>query len=798
MATSLWGGYEKPDSPTPGTLTVFVRIGGTGARSAVPSAQQEFIYAASLYPDGGAPSGELSVGEADGSTVTFMFEKPPLAEGGTLTLEIFAFAKDTAEADLLKDAALLTGRESGLEAEGTSMTVGAMTLTPNKAATAPKGTVSLKVKVPDGYTLEIGGADKDKFTVTGTTPNFTIQQNGEGIPAGTYSLILNVKKGNETVHAFPDEINVWPGMRTDTWVGLAAGAALEITQATLETTLFVFGSGGWYASNGYSQDMASDGNSGSFLAPFATIQKAIDTVIAANDGASEYTIYVDGTLTYGGSNAKGMADLSALDKPLTLTIKPLLADAKSTLNADSLTRVIYASPDSGGSLDLILERLVITGGKGNGGGIYMNGGTLEVTDCEISGNTTSSGNGGGVFVSGGTFTMSGAAKVAADNDIYLNHSGANYATIQVAGALTAASPIATITLDAYTEDRTLLSAGDGVTITQTICDKFALAPDPSSSKEWRLVPDGTDAHGVLEEFLHEIYVDGSAGSDTNKGRHDSPLKTVAAAAKKKPRTIYLRNTTSETSFIYLTVNTDILLWEGASEAKITRSSAFTSSSLISINRNVTCKIKDIKIDGNNVEVSRSGGGIFNDGTLEITGGEITNCKSTNDGGAIYAEGGIWADGKLTISGTKISGNTARNGGGVYISDEVTFTMTNATVSDNTAKDGGGVFVDGSAFTMKDGTVSDNSSSYRGGGVYVDMNGTFTMEDGTISGNTATKDGGGVYVDSMGTKTKFTMEKGTISGNTAENGGGVYINNFYSDSLFTQNGGTVLDEIATYW
>lgn len=59
----------------------------------------------------------------------------------------------------------------------------------------------------------------------------------------------------------------------------------------------------------------------------------------------------------------------------------------------------------------------------------MNGGTLEVTDCEISGNTTSSGNGGGVFVSGGTFTMSGAAKVAADNDIYLNHSGANYATI---------------------------------------------------------------------------------------------------------------------------------------------------------------------------------------------------------------------------------------------------------------------------------------------------------------------------------------------------------------------------------
>ncbi|MDE7141236.1 MAG: leucine-rich repeat domain-containing protein, partial [Treponemataceae bacterium] len=94
----------------------------------------------------------------------------------------------------------------------------------------------------------------------------------------------------------------------------------------------------------YVASTGSDDNSGSRTKPFATIQKAVDTVIernAASEGTSEYTIYVDGTLTQSAAaNANGMADFSKLAKNLTLTIKAFSGTA--TLDANTLSRVIYA------------------------------------------------------------------------------------------------------------------------------------------------------------------------------------------------------------------------------------------------------------------------------------------------------------------------------------------------------------------------------------------------------------------------------------------------------------------------
>jgi hypothetical protein len=113
-------------------------------------------------------------------------------------------------------------------------------------------------------------------------------------------------------------------------------------------------------------------------------------------------------------------------------------------------------------------------------------------------------------------------------------------------------------------------------------------------------------------------------------------------------------------------------------------------------------------------------------------------------------------------GTSIIGN---NQSGVNMSSGI-FEMTGGTISDNkTSSNGGGVNVGNGTFTMTGGTISSNSASSDGGGVY-GYYGTFTMIGGTISGNTA-KRGGGVYANN----TKISMRGGIIIGNIATNSAG---------------------------
>ena len=85
---------------------------------------------------------------------------------------------------------------------------------------------------------------------------------------------------------------------------------------------------------------------------------------------------------------------------------------KATLNADGANtskRVINATPDKdhGGILNLTLEKLIIKNGNhttGRGGGIHFNsvGGTLKISDSNITDNKAK--RGGGISVFGGTFT----------------------------------------------------------------------------------------------------------------------------------------------------------------------------------------------------------------------------------------------------------------------------------------------------------------------------------------------------------------------------------------------------------
>lgn len=198
--------------------------------------------------------------------------------------------------------------------------------------------------------------------------------------------------------------------------------------------------------------------------------------------------------------------------------------------------------------------------------------------------------------------------------------------------------------------------------------------------------------------------------------------------------------------------------------------------------------------------SLRGGGIYNAGTLTINGASVgiqgnasslegrgvfnkEGCTMTlNDGyirnntGGTDHGGGVYNAGTLNMTGGTINGNivntAGKHGGGVYNADTGIMTLSGGTIQQNrTSGDGGGIYNNGT-LTMSDGSIINNgyyTSGYdkyyqgeNGTGIY--NNGTLTITGGTITGNQLSgsgKEGAGIY--NNGT---FNLEgEPTITDNT---------------------------------
>jgi hypothetical protein len=166
--------------------------------------------------------------------------------------------------------------------------------------------------------------------------------------------------------------------------------------------------GGWYvAQNG------NDAGNGSKAAPYASVQKAVSVVHEAYpDGilptGESAIINISGEIINAGEpSANGMVEISGNNYP-SITLKGCNYGGytEHSINAAGLSkRVLYI----GGGADVTMENLTLTGGTGDGGGVYVtgNGSTFTMSGGTISGNQAT--NGGGVYVTGNgsTFTMSG-------------------------------------------------------------------------------------------------------------------------------------------------------------------------------------------------------------------------------------------------------------------------------------------------------------------------------------------------------------------------------------------------------
>ena len=154
--------------------------------------------------------------------------------------------------------------------------------------------------------------------------------------------------------------------------------------------------------------------------------------------------------------------------------------------------------------------------------------------------------------------------------------------------------------------------------------------------------------------------------------------------------------------------------------------------------NGTLTIRNSTVSGNytsDLPFGGYGGGIYNDGTAEITDCTVSgNFPSTNGGG-------IYNTGTAQITDSTVRQNmTRRGGGGIY--NDGTLTITSSTLSNNMAVDRllgyGGGLVNSGDLTIVNSTLSGNHADGSGGGIH--NSGPLTIAHSTLSDNSSYPNG----------------------------------------------------------
>ena len=187
-----------------------------------------------------------------------------------------------------------------------------------------------------------------------------------------------------------------------------------------------------------------------------------------------------------------------------------------------------------------------------------------------------------------------------------------------------------------------------------------------------------------------------------------------------------------------------------------------------------------------------GGGIRNDGSLEMRRIVVSDCEALHGGGVVNF-------GTLDLhDGAVIRENTATQGGGGLDAwqNSVTTMHDGSRISNNTGVHGGGIQLFSCQLTLGSGSrVSGNEGTSDVGGIY-SLSATVVLQDGSVVGGTAPEDGNNGNDDSGGIYASggpVTLESGSrVIGNTATLGAG--IGSSYS-AVTVRSGARVTGNIA---
>ena len=324
-----------------------------------------------------------------------------------------------------------------------------------------------------------------------------------------------------------------------------------------------------------------------------------------------------------------------------------------------------------------------TGSDGNGGGIYVGEDctvTLQnhgFTGCTITGNTAQ--RGGGVYVNGKTFTMSGNAKIEADNDVYLKIGK----TITVNGTLSN-NPAARITPESYRA--TTVLKGAITTGSPQNYTKFTVTPD-GSPMTWSIDSSGTLTVTVADAT--QLY------NAIQNARDGIPL--------------------------VITVTQGFPITESTESLKIRNGRDITVKDN---GTRITLDCKYRSQDKHKFFCVESGGKLTLQGEITLKGAFYGDKEQY----ALYVEKFGTAEIKNTV---EITGFLNNGYGCVYIMG--TLTMSGGKIAGNKARWGGGVYIESvGIFEMKGGSIESNQAENLGRAMFI--SGTFNWTGGTITGH----------------------------------------------------------------
>ena len=575
----------------------------------------------------------------------------------------------------------------------------------------------------------------------------TLTMGGTDISSGAYTAVFQFysEESDGTKRLLfqcTETINVCANLCTDSWVknGTNSSAWLKENDGTTsftitdtlvknfaQTSFFVQGTGGTYTP----KTQANDANNGTYFAPLSTVQAAVDKIVQINDGSTEYSIFIDGTVTAPDSlDSSVTLNFVKIDpqKTLNLTIASL-SSAQAVINANKKAGVMYVlGKNAVEKTTLVLQNICLTGGKTQdsdvGGGlkaeyseITLKSGTVIGTkllpDKNGSSDIATSSNygnfaakGGGIYLNGCTLTI--------ENGAYICQ---NYS--QYEGGGIAAEGSSKIISNGGIIGFNRASFGGGIYIT-----------DGSAE-----LTDCTVSLNKANSNGGGIYIDGS--SLTLNGGTVVGDKNAKQTATHLGNNTYSNYASSYGGGIYA-INTNITMND---DSCVMYNIALYNSGGGLYVENGSLAIKNAKINYNYSTIQTPGTG--SGGGLQLAGSASMTIESDSEiayNGSAFTGAGIQLTGtsSCTMNSGSIHDNNAYSaekglGAGVCIASGTTFTMNGGKIYGNMYNTqtlhtfGDGIYVAGTLNLSSNACIAPDNDVYLASGTFVTLTGKLTGE-----------------------------------------------------------------------
>lgn len=434
--------------------------------------------------------------------------------------------------------------------------------------------------------------------------------------------------------------------------------------------------------------------------------------------------------------------------PAVVNAGPLTIDGGSVVivSGNNTTPIMQVESDANLTLrNLTLTAGRLTGTEVGGAGLFNNGGTVTIDNCNFLGNT-------GSGIAGGEESMFGGAIYNKDGSLTISNSNFHNNSLNVdlsfGGAIYNWRGTLTITGSTFQNNSTGGSTSYGGAI---------ISGDTGST----LYINSTNFYNnSSQDYGGAIFTVGVTDVSDCTFQGNATIQSGGA--------IYHR---------YFMISYPLTISNSTFDGNV---SVGDGGAIFTENE---CSVEDSNFTGNSA--LKSGGAIYSSSgihTLHLDGNVFQENAALDAGGGVA----LRVDDDFNISNNTFEGNSAGNGGGVYIFQSIG-SISDSLFRQNYADKGGGIFNTASTLTesavkLERTTLWENNCEHNGGAVY-NENAHLMMINDTLGYNSAGNGGG-----AMGNVSGFVeILNTTMAYNSATyNGDQLYNMLFYEGPIYTSN------------